>query len=452
MEKQLPNNIEAERSVLGSIILGSDMLEQVIPFLKPEDFYRPAHRLIYAAILQLHERREAADFLTLADELERRNITLFPDKDNATYLSDMVEGVPTSDNAEDYGRIVERTSVHRSLIRISGEIANAAYRQEEDAVQRAEELIFQLGQGKRGNPISNHVEALQRYWDQLEALHEQNSNGVLTGVPTGYKVLNKLLGGFRSSKLYILAARPGDGKTALSLNFAYEAIKRGCQILFFSIEMDEGELMQRLTAIESKVDALHLRDATFEDPDEWGLVIEGMARLQATPGKLWTDDTPANDIVAMRAKARAEQAKHGLDMIIVDYLQLAKAGGTYEHKAENRRLEVERVSRELKEMARELKVPVLALAQLNRDVESRANRMPQLSDLREAGGIEQDCDVAMFIYRDPVIPKEAPEYDISLMIEKHRGGPKGVVNLHFVGAHTRFYPQESQLRIVHEED
>lgn len=451
MEKQVPQNIEAERGVLGSIIIDPEALERVVAFLKPEDFYRDANRSIYEVILKLYEQREPADFITICDDLERNN--KLEKVGGASYVTELINCVPTSGNIEYYGRIVERTAISRRLVHAAGEIAARAYREEEGAVQYAEQLLFQIGQGRTGNPISSHVEALQRYWTQLEALHDQYSQGTLTGVPTGYKLLNTLLGGFRSSKLYILAARPGEGKTALALNFAYEAIKRGSQILFFSIEMDEGELMQRLVAIESKVDALHLRDAKFEDPEEWELVINGMARLQATPGKLWTDDTPANDIAAMRAKARAAQADHGIDLIIVDYLQLAKAtSGSSDVKFADRRLEVERVSRELKEMARELKIPVLALAQLNRDVESRANRKPQLSDLREAGGIEQDCDVAMFIYRDPAVPMEASEYDISLLIEKHRGGPKGNVNLHFVGAHTRFYPQEAQLRIAQEEE
>lgn len=433
----LPHHIEAEQAVLGSLLIDPDAFAKIADTLEPHHFYRDAHRIIFQAIVTLNQRREIADYLTISDELERNQKL---EQVGLGYLSDLIN-IPTSGHITAYAAIVRKKAMFRSVIQACGDLAASAYEEDEAVFVSAQERFYQISQGKTSRAPVDHATSLNRYWEQLEALHEQNSKGVLTGVPTGYKMLNSLLGGFRSSKLYILAARPGDGKTALALNFTYEAVKRGCQVLFFSIEMDEGELMQRLVSIDAKVDAVHLRDAKL-DGEEWERVVNSIGSLQSTKGKLWTDDTPANDIQSMRAKARAAQIERGLDLIVVDYLQLAQVGGSYEHKAENRRLEVEKVSRELKEMARELKVPVLALAQLNRDVESRANRVPQLSDLREAGGIEQDCDVAMFIYRDPVIPKEAPEYDISLIIDKHRNGPKGNVPLHFVGQHTRFYSQE----------
>lgn len=442
IEKQLPHNIEAEQAILGSILYNPNIITRIAGILTPDHFYRDAHRTIYRVMLALDAKHVPVEETFLIEELER--LEKFDEVGGYGYFAHLLNSAPLTPNIEHYAQLIEKKARLRSAIQLSGKIAAMGYEEDENTVSFAQEQFFQIGQGRTGNPVVDHVSALDRYWDHLNALHEQNSKGVLTGIPTGYKLLNEKLGGWRASKLYILAARPGEGKTALALNFAYEAIRKGFQVLFFSIEMDEGELMQRMVAIESKVDSLHLRDARFEDT-EWEHVVNGITRLQQLPGKLWTDDTPANDIDAMRAKAREALATHGVDLIIVDYLQLAESGKSTDNRAENRRVEVEKVSRKLKEMARELKVPVLSLAQLNRNVEGRAGHRPQLSDLREAGGIEQDGDVVMFIHRDPdekESKKDETDYNVSLLIEKHRNGPKGEIRLRFVGSETRFYPLE----------
>lgn len=442
MEKRhIPYDIEAEQGVLGAIIIDPEVIPQVVEVLRAEDFYRDIHQIIYGVIHSLHEQEQPADFITICDELDRRDKLEYVG--GASYLTSLINYVPTSGNACYYAQIVARTARFRDVMQTAAQITTMAYQEDESVFRFAQEQFYRIGQGK-GKAVLSHRQAVDEYWKSLEQLHEEYESGALVGVPTGYRKLNAILGGFRKSKFYVLAARPGEGKTALGLNFAYEAIKKNCNVLFFSIEMDCNELMQRLVAAESKVDSMHLRDARFNN-DEWDQVVAGLGRLQnerSIPGTLWIDDTPANDIDTMRAKARSTQMKHGVSLIIVDYLQLAKGSNETDYQAENRRLEVERVSRNLKVMARELQVPVLALAQLNREVEGRAGRLPQLSDLREAGGIEQDCDVAMFIHRDPVVPRDATEYDVSLLIEKHRNGPKGTVGLHYKGKETRFYPAE----------
>lgn len=447
-EKPIPQNIEAEQAVLGCILFNPNMLTRIASILAPDHFYRDAHRTIYRVMIDLDAKHIPVEETFLIEELER--LGKFDEVGGYGYFAHLLNSAPISTNIEHYAQLIEKKARLRSAIEACGQITALASQEDENTISFAQERFFQIGQGRTGNPVVDHVTALNRYWEHLNALHEQNSKGVLTGIPTGYKQLNEKLGGWRSSKLYILAARPGEGKTALALNFTYEAVKKGFQVLFFSIEMDEGELMQRLVAIESKVDGLRLRDARCED-DEWERVVDGITRLQLLPGKLWTDDTPANDIDAMRAKAREALATHGVDLIVVDYLQLAEAGKSTDNKLENRRIEVEKVSRKLKEMARELKVPVLSLAQLNRNVEGRAGHRPQLSDLREAGGIEQDADVVMFIHRDQEEAskkKDETNYNVSLLIEKHRNGPKGEIDLHFVGSETRFYPIEGNVKLT----
>jgi replicative DNA helicase len=449
MQDTIPMNIEAEMGVIGSIIIDPEALLEIAEFLEPSHFYRSAHRTIYATIVQLFERREPADFITLCDELGR--VGKLEDVGGAQYITSLINRVPTSGNLLYYARIVERKGILRQLIQMGSDIVAAAYEDQENVLEMAEDMVYRLRQGSNVKQVVSHVEALSRYLTGLEKLHDEHANGALTGIPTAFPLLNTILGGFRHSKMYVLAARPGDGKTALALNFADKAVKSDFNVLFFSLEMDEEELMQRWVAMEAKIDSTKLRDGRIDldekgkplPPDEhgkteWDRIMEADARLRALPGQLFIDDTPGNTNVGMRSKARRVQAEHGLDFIIVDYLQFARV--PEDRKLENRRLEVEEVSRSLKNLARELKVPVLALAQLNREVESRAGRKPQLSDLREAGGIEQDCDVAMFIQIDPNTEEGAKQWNLTLNIEKHRNGSKGIVPLRYFGPMTKFYP------------
>jgi replicative DNA helicase len=400
----------------------------------------------------LYANNRPADMITICDELARRN--QINQVGGPVYITELINQVPTSINVEHYAYIVERNAVLRQLIQAAGDIAAMAYEQEVDAVtalNEAEKRIFQIGSGTTGKQPVEHTTALDTYFNSLVDLHDQHATGTISGVPTGFPLLDIKLGGWRRSKLIILAARPGDGKTALALNFADKAVRCGGNVLFFSLEMDEEELMQRWVAMEAKVDSTHLRDGNLgtneKGDDEWELVMDARNRLAELPGKLFIDDTPGNTVQAMRSKALRYQVEHGVDMIIVDYLQFAKAAAEQDRKYQDRRLEVEEVSRKLKELSREMKVPVLALAQINRDVESRANRRPQLSDLREAGGIEQDCDIALFIHRQPGQENEDPENQpvkipVDVLIEKHRGGPKGSVPMWYEGRYLKFYPMK----------
>ncbi len=434
MEHLLPQNTEAEASILGAILIDPEAIVQVIEYLKPEHFYRAAHQTIFEAVCTLYNRREPADFINLGDELERNN--KLEQVGGLSYITSLVNQVPTSGNIDYYGRIVERTSIFRQLIHGAGEIATNAYHQDENAVQFAESLIYKIRQGTATKAIVSHTDALARYQERISELLEQSRTGQVTGIPTGYKYLDRLLGGLRPKKMLVLAARPGVGKTSMALNMANTAVKAGYHVLFFSLEMDEEELMQRWVSMEAGIDSTKLRDGklTYEEEER---VSEAIVRLANLKGQLWIDDTCGLSHTAMRSKAMRMQLEHGIDLIIVDYLQLAKAGEN-ERQRQDRRLEVEEVSRNLKGIARDMCVPVLALAQLSRAVEQRASKIPQLSDLREAGGIEQDADVVMFIHKDDEIAKDAPEYTVNLMIEKHRSGPVGFVPLHFIAALTKY--------------
>jgi len=448
MEKLLPQNIEAECGVLGSIIIDPQAIVRVAEFLPAEDFYRDAHRTLYEVALQLYQQHTPADMITLCDELDRRN--KLETIGGSSYITDLIDKVPTSGNIEYYGRIVERTAVLRRLIQASGEIAADAYAGDEDALPKAEGHIFKIRQKNSSRSVISHTTALDEYMTNLVEIHDRNGNGALAGIATGFSLLNKKLGGFRRKKLYILAARPGAGKTSMALCFADMAVKNKCNVLFFSLEMDKDELMQRWIGMNARVDTTKLRDAKLSETDsegksDWDRVMAADGSLRALPNTLFIDDTPANTDIEMRSKALRMQIEHGIDLIIVDYLQLAKAGVT-DRKLENRNLEVGEVARNLKNLAREMDVPILALAQLNRESESRASRLPQLSDLRESGEIEQCCDVAMFIYKAPEIDKEAADYDVDLLLEKNRDGEKGSVPLHFIGSLTKFYPRTSEVQ------
>lgn len=448
-ERMLPQNVDAEQGLLGSILIDASALEVVNEFMRSGYFYRDAHQEIYSAILRVHARNEAVDFITVGEELERTG------KDEATggsdYLTSLINYVPTSANAEYYAHIIERKWQSRELISAAGRIAASAYEEDENALEQAESLIYQINQGEMSRQVATHNEALDRYMMQLIELHEANEgNGVMSGVPTEYPLLNHYIGGFRGSKLVIVAGRPGDGKTSLVLCFADHAVKEGFNVCFFSLEMEEDELMQRWVAMEAHVDSTKLRDGKLSDvPDhngktEWDKVVEATARLQSRKGKLFIDDTPGNTTTAMRSKARRLHSEHGLDLIIVDYLQIARVANDDGRKYPDRRLEVEEISRSLKRLARELKVPVIALAQLNREVERREKRVAKLSDLREAGGIENDADIALFINKDPDIPKDQQNFPVNLMIEKNRHGQRGMVPLFFRGDETKFYPGETR--------
>jgi len=434
VEKLLPQNIEAEAGVLGSIIIDPEAIVQVADFLYADDFYRDAHRSIYEVILRLYEQHQAADFITICDELERMN--KLDDVGGPGYVTSLINQVPTSGNVEYYGRIVERTAILRRLIHAAGEIAATAYEEGDAniALDKAEQLIFSISQRSARADFSAISELLTDYMNKLEQLHEHR--GSIVGVPTGFSDLDRMTGGLQRSDLIILAARPAMGKTSLALSLAHNtALKHKQSVAVFSLEMSKEQLVQRLLSMDAGVDQQRLRTGWIED-DEWERIIYSMGTL--SEATIWIDDTAGISTMEMRSKARRLQAEHGVDLIIVDYLQLMQSSpGTARNK--NREQEISEISRNLKGLAREINVPVMALAQLSRAVESRSSKIPQLSDLRESGSIEQDADIVMFIYRDDVYNPESERKNIAdVILAKHRNGPVGEVSLYFQASQTRF--------------
>lgn len=380
MEKLLPQNIEAECGVLGSIIIDPEAIVQISDFLRPDDFYRDAHRTIFEVILHLFEEHEPADFITICDELERRQ--KLEDVGGASYITSLINQVPTSGNVEYYGRIVERSSILRRLIHAAGQIATIAYESSDAdaALEQAEQLIFGISQRHSRSDFSHVREILAEYMGKLDQLHERR--GSIVGVPTGFSDLDRLTGGLQKSDLIVLAARPGLGKTSLALTIAHNAaVKNQRSVAMFSLEMSKEQLAQRLLSMDAFIDQQKLRTGWIED-EEWERIIYAMDTL--SEASIWIDDTPAINTTELRSKARRLQAEQGIDLIIVDYLQLMQAtiGGK---RNENRVMEISEISRSLKALARELNIPLLALAQLSRAVESRQSKVPQLSDLRESG-------------------------------------------------------------------
>ncbi|HEX9135016.1 MAG TPA: replicative DNA helicase [Ktedonobacteraceae bacterium] len=434
MEKLLPQNIEAECGALGSIIIDPEAIVQVSDFLHADDFYRDAHRTIYEVILQLYEEHEPADFITICDELERRN--KLEEVGGASYITSLINQVPTSGNVEFYARIVERTAILRRLIHAAGQIAAIAYEESDAdiALDKAEQLIFNISQRHARSDFAHMRDILAEYMNKLDQLHERR--GTIVGVPTGFTDLDRLTGGLQKSDLIVLAARPGIGKSSLALSLAHNsALKFQNSIALFSLEMSKDQLAQRLLSMDAGIDQQRLRTGRIEE-DEWDRIVYAMDTL--SEANIWIDDTAGISTMEMRSKARRLQAEHGIDLIIVDYLQLMQAtiGGK---RNDNRVQEISEISRSLKGLARELNIPVLALAQLSRAVESRQSKVPQLSDLRESGSIEQDSDIVMFIYRDDIYNQESERKNIAdIIIAKHRNGPVGEISLYFQASQTRF--------------
>ena len=380
MEKLLPQNIEAECGVLGSIIIDPEAIVQVAEFLFPDDFYRDAHRTIYEVIIQLYEQRQPADFITICDELERRN--KLEDVGGASYITSLINLVPTSGNVEYYGRIVERNAILRRLIEAAGQIAAIAY-QEEDAdvaLDKAEQLIFNISQRHARSDFALLRDILSAYMNKLDQLHERR--GTIVGVPTGFTDLDHLTGGLQKSDLIILAARPAIGKTSLALTMAHNtAIKHQRSVAIFSLEMSKEQLVQRLLSMDAAIDQQRLRTGWIED-DEWERIVYAMGTL--SEANIWIDDTAGISTVEMRSKARRLHAERNIDLIIVDYLQLMQSMSGSGKRNENRVQEISEISRNLKSLARELNVPVLALAQLSRAVENREDKRPRERVLRKS--------------------------------------------------------------------
>jgi len=427
-----PHSSEAETSVLGAILIDKDAIISVAEFLRPEHFYDERNGKIYKAVLDLYEERSPIDVITLTDRLKKNRDS--GKVGGTAYLTEMINSVPTSANAEKYGQIIKDLYLKRELISASTKIVEISFDEgvgADQALDKAESSIFSLSQRHLRQSFIPIKEALSESFDRLDELHK--TAGGLRGVPTGFKDLDNILAGLQPSNLIILAARPGIGKTALGLNIARSiSVDYKVPVGVFSLEMSKEELTDRLLVRQSEIDAWKLKTGRLEEED-FTRFSEAMGILADAP--LFIDDTPGISVLEMRTKARRLQVEKGLQMLVVDYLQLVKG-----RNLENRVQEVSEISMGLKNLARELKIPILCLSQLSRAVEVRGGSRPRLADLRESGSIEQDADVVMFLYRED---EENPE-NVTLEIGKHRNGPTGGIKLRFVGSRISFYPMETK--------
>lgn len=428
-----PHSVEAEEAVLGSLLIDPDAIFEVGNFLRPDAFYRAQNRWIYEAILDLSDRREPIDLITLTEEMRRRE--QLEEAGGEGYIIGLINAVPTSINARSYGKLVEAASIRRKMIAAAGTIANLAYDEAEDVnvvIDRAEQTLFSISEERTTRDL---VPIKQIARDYLERIEELNARGEdVIGVPTGFVDLDRLLGGLNKSDLLIVAARPGMGKTALQNSIALTAATRyGKRIAMFNLEMSGEQLVQRMIAAETRIDSQRLRRGDLHD-HEWPIFMEAVGRLSET--RIFIDDTPSITPLQLRTKCRRLYAEHGLDLVMIDYLQLMQA----ERSTNNRVQEISEISRSLKGLARELDVPVLAAAQLSRAVEQRSEKRPLLSDLRDSGSIEQDADIVMFIYRDEYYNPDTTERPniAEINIAKHRNGPTGTIDLYWHGKLATF--------------
>jgi len=427
-----PNFFEAEQSVLGSILIDSEAIVNVAELLKPESFYHEQHRAIYESMQVLYEKRQPIDVVTLTNELKKQH--KFTQAGGSSYLAKLSALVSTAANAVHYAKNIADAYVKRCLITLSSDITDASLdesKEAKDVLDLAEQRIFSVSQQQGQRSFVHLKDTLVESFERLDEL--QKSGGQLRGVPTGFNDLDRMLAGLQKSNLIILAARPGMGKTAFALNIAqFVAANAKKKVGVFSLEMSKEELVDRLLVSQADIDAWRLKTGKLDQQDFLKL-SDAMGVLADAP--LFIDDTPGLSIYEMRTKARRLMAEQQIDLLVVDYLQLARG-----RNVENRVQEVGEISQGLKNIARELKIPVLALSQLSRAVENRGEKTPQLSDLRESGSIEQDADVVMFLYHKDENMREAT----SLKIAKHRNGALGEIDLFFRGDRIKFYGMENR--------
>jgi len=429
-----PHNLIAEASVLGGLLIDKEAVVKVAEFLRPEHFYRDGHAKIYEAILNLYERREPVDMVTLPDELNK--LKVLSEVGGTGYLTDLVNSVPTAANIEHYGKLIKSEATRRRLINASSKIAEMGFNADVDIAElldEAEQTLFSVSQEHLHEQFVPIRQTLEVSFDRLDEMHK--SKGGIRGVPTGLKSLDNMLSGLQESNLIILAARPSIGKSSLASNIAqHAAVDQKIPVGIFSLEMSREQLVDRMLAAQADVDAWKITTGNLDESD-FKAIGEAMGVLAEAP--IFIDDTPGINMMELRTKARRIAIDKGVKLIIVDYIQLASSG----RRVESRVVEVSDISQSLKALARELKVPVLAVSQLSRAVETRGGeKRPQLSDLRESGALEQDADVVMFLYR----PDDEDRENIKLLISKHRNGPTGERDLYFRGERTKFYEAESR--------
>jgi replicative DNA helicase len=436
----VPHNKEAEEAVIGSVLINPEAYYDVAQFLQADDFFIHRHRWIWAAFQHLQERRAPIDLLTLTDELDQSGH--LAELGGPAYLSAMMANVPSSLHAESYGRIVEEHALRRRMITAANEIAKLAYQQGrgvESVMDEAEKAIFGVSERRLTRDLQPIRAVLSDYYDRIDQLSRRGDD--IFGVPTGFLDLDRLLMGLQSSDFIIVAGRPGMGKTAFMLTAAKHAAQiHKKHVAVFSLEMSSEQLVQRLISQETGIDSQRLRTGKLEE-DEWPIFTHAIDVLSDT--RMFLDDTPALSPLQLRTKCRRLHLEFGLDLVVVDYLQLMSSGT----RAENRVQEVSYISRNLKVLARELSVPVLAAAQLSRAVEQRADKEPQLSDLRESGSLEQDADIVMFIHRPEMYEKDTLKQHLAqIKVAKHRNGPVGTVELVFRSNLAKF--ENAATRVV----
>jgi len=430
-EKGLPSNVEAERSILGAILLDNGLCNQAIELLRREDFFLDSHRRIFDKMIGLTDRGSPIDLITLSDELRRA--AEFEQVGGATYIASLIDGVPRTDTIEPYARIVKSKAMLRRLITASNQIIASCFEEEDETdviIDKAEQLIFQIAEDRVRQGFQYIGEVAQRRLEQIEQMAGRPE--MITGVPTGFTDFDQMTSGLQRQDLIIIAARPSQGKTALALNMALYAAKNRNVVGVFSLEMSAEQLVSRLLCSEARVDAHRLRTG-YLNREEWARLADALRRLCET--KIYLDDTAGAGVLEMRAKTRRLKAEHGLDLLIIDYMQLMSGRG----RIESRQQEVSQISRDLKALAKELNVPVIALSQLSRAPEMRSDHRPQLSDLRESGSIEQDADVVCFIYREETYDQTDENRGVAeLIVSKQRNGPTGTVQMAFLKEFTRF--------------
>lgn len=431
-ERIPPQNIEAEQAAIGSMLLDKDAIVKAVDILSAEDFYKDAHRVTFDTIVSMYEKGEPIDLVTVTEQLRRRGS--LEQIGGIPYITTLASTVPTAANIEYYARIVKEKAVYRALVRVGTNIVSLGYEGAEDvelALDQSEQMVFSLSQQRARQGIADIKAVLVGTFERIEKLYE--SKGRVTGVPTGFVDLDAMLTGLQPSDLIIVAARPSMGKTSLALNIAaHAAISEKIPVVIFSLEMSREQLAMRLLSAEAKVDGQRLRRGQLVDED-WKRLSYGLGRLSEAP--IFIDDSPSITALEIRAKSRRLKVEQGLGLVIIDYLQLVQGRG----RTESRQQEIAEITRSLKSLARELKVPVVALAQLSRAVETASERRPLLSHLKESGEIETSADVVAFIYREDYYNRAAQKQNVAeIIVAKQRNGPTGSVELMWHKEYTRF--------------
>ena len=430
--RSLPHNLEAEQSVLGCMIIDKTSIAQMAEALKGEDFYRDSHKIIFTSIVEMFMKDMPVDMITLIEHL--RSCDRLEAAGGVTYISEISNSVPSTAHLNSYMKIVSDKSMLRRLIRASNEIIENSYGKQDDVekvVDLAQKKVFDIAQKKNSNDFESISTVLERGFLEIERLFV--NKGEVTGVPSGFKDLDDMTSGFQKGDMVLVAARPSMGKTTFSLNLCeHAALRAGKSVVIFSLEMSKEQLAYKLLCSQANVDMLKLRTGNLEDRD-WENIARAAGPLAAA--KIFIDDSAGVSVMEMRSKCRKIKIEHGIDFIMIDYLQLMSGSAG----SESRTQEVSEISRSIKALAKEMQCPVIALSQLSRAPEQRADHRPMLSDLRESGSIEQDADIVMFLYRDEYYNKETEEKNVAeCIIAKQRNGPVGIVKLAFIGALSKF--------------